>query len=209
MASPYKEQFLEAAQVEIDALVKKGTWYEDLKSNATTRIIPALWNFRVKKSSCGQFIKRFKARICLRGDLQEDNGKSNYSPVAAWSTVRTFLIISQINGWITTTIDFSNAFVQSYLPDDEPVWMHVPRGYKSSLGPNYCLRLVKSLYDHRRAPQLWFQHAATAFKKLGLVQSEHDECLWYGARGISLSSNSRAQMSHFATTQNFQFLDSA
>ena len=180
MASPYREQFLEAAQEEIQALVDKGTWMEDLKSNATTRIIPCTWVLRIKRSSDGQTIKRFKGRLCLRGDLQEDNGESNYSPVAAWSTVRVFLIVSAIKGWVTTTIDFSNAFVQSYLPEGEPVWMHIPRGYRSTLGSQYCLRLVKSLYGHRRAPQLWFKHAATAFRKLGLVQSEYDECLWYG-----------------------------
>ena len=27
---------------------------------------------------------------------------------------------------------------------------------------------------------MWFNYAATGFKKLGLVQSEHDPCLWYG-----------------------------
>ena len=179
MASPYKEQFLQAAHEEIQALVDKGTWVEDLKSNATTKIIPSSWVFRIKKNSEG-VIKRFKGRTVLRGDLQEDNGESNYSPVAAWPTVRVFLIVSAIKKWVTTTIDFSNAFVQSYLPEDEPVWMHIPRGYRSTLGPDYCLRLVKSLYGHRRAPQLWFEFAAKAFKKLGLVQSAHDECLWYG-----------------------------
>ena len=179
MASPHKEDFLSAAQAEIDALVEKGTWYEDNKDNATTKIIPSQWVFRIKRTPDG-VIKKFKGRICLRGDLQEDDGQTNFSPVAAWPTVRSFLVISIIRNWITTTIDFSNAFVQSDLPANEPVWMHVPRGYRSSQGSSYCLKLVKSLYGHKRAPLLWFNHSTEAFKKLGLTQSKHDPCLWYG-----------------------------
>ncbi len=180
MASPYRKEFLAAADVEIDQLVEKETWFEDLKSNATTKIIPSQWVFRIKRSSDGTTIKKFKARICLRGDLQEDKGLSNYSPVASWISVRSFLVISAIRNWVTISIDFSNAFVQSKLPADDPVWMHVPRGYKSTKGPNYCLKLVKSLYGHKRAPLLWFNHSSEAFKRLGLTQSKHDECLWYG-----------------------------
>ena len=179
MASPYREQFLEAADREIDALVEKGTWTEDDRKNATTKIIPGTWVFKIKRSPDGTF-KKAKARWCLRGDLQEDSGRDNFSPVAPWSTVRLFLVFAFIASWITVTIDFSNAFVQSDLPADEPVWTHMPRGYRSSLGPNYCLRLKKSLYGHRRAPQLWFEHSSTAFKKLGLKQSAFDPCLWYG-----------------------------
>ena len=123
MASPYRQEFIDAAQVEIDALVEKGTWFEDRKSSATSKIIPSQWVFRIKRTPDGT-IKKFKARLVLRGDLQDDDGADNYSPVASWTTVRSFLVISIVLSWITTTVDFSNAFVQSNLPD--PVWMHVP-----------------------------------------------------------------------------------
>ena len=179
MHSPYRQEFLDSAEREIQELTKKGTWKEDLKSNATTKIVPNKWVFRIKRTSDGS-IRKFKGRICLRGDLQEDNGKSNYSPVAAWPTVRSFLVISHIRNWMTTSINFSNAFVQSYLPDDEPVWMHVPRGYKCTQGSEYCLRLIKSLYGLRNAPQLWFNYSSKAFRYMGLKPSKHDECLWYG-----------------------------
>lgn len=82
--------------------------------------------------------------------------------------------------WITTTVDFSNAFVQSRLPEDEPVWMHVPRGYMCTKGPSHCLRLVESLYGHKSAPKLWFEHSTNALRELGFIQSEHDPCLWFG-----------------------------
>jgi len=179
MASPYREEFLKAAQAEIDALVEKGTWVEDLKSNATTRILPGTWVFKIKRTADGS-IRKFKGRYCCMGNLQDDLGHDNFSPVAAWSTVRLFLVIAMIAGWVTCSIDFSNAFVQSDMPADDPVWLHVPRGFKSSLGPNYCLHLKKSLYGIRAAPKLWLQYSTDGFKKLGLKQSVFDPCLWYG-----------------------------
>ena len=151
MKSPYRENFLEATDIEINALVGKGTWYEDRKSSATSKIIPSQWVFRIKRTPDGS-IKKFKARLVLRGDLQDDDGSDNYSPVAAWTTVRSFLMVSIQKGYITVTIDFSNAFVQSKLPEDQAIWMHVPQGYVSTNGPDHCLRLVKSLYGLNSAP---------------------------------------------------------
>ena len=40
-------------------------------------------------------------------------------------------MVSNIRNWVTTTIDFANAFINATLSDDEPVWMHIPRGYRS------------------------------------------------------------------------------
>ena len=138
---------------------------------------------KVKRTPDGE-LKKIKGRLVLRGDLQEYEGET-FSPVAAWSTVRAFLVISAVTQRSTCTIDFSNAFVQSPLPEDEPVWMHVPRGYKSSNGPDYCLKLKKSLYGHAVAPLLWYKYISDYFEKLGLKQSKHDPCLWYG-RGLML-----------------------
>jgi len=86
MVSPYREEFLKAAQAEVDALMEKDTWYEDHKLLATTKIIPSQWVFHIKRTPDGS-IKNFKAQLVLHGDLQEDNSKDNYSPAAASSTV--------------------------------------------------------------------------------------------------------------------------
>ena len=110
MSSSFKSQFMDATIAEVEQLTKKGTWYEDLESNATTKILPSKWVFRIKRSSDGT-IDKFKGRLVLRGDLQDETDEDNYSPVAAWPTVRLFLLTSIAKGWTTTSIDFSNAFV--------------------------------------------------------------------------------------------------
>ena len=178
MASPCRDEFVQAMKEEVESLIGKHTWFEDLITNATNKIVPCMIIFRIKRTPDGE-IKKFKARLVLRGDLQEHFGET-FSPVAAWSTVRCFLVIAIVKGWVTTCIDFSNAFVQSSLPDSEPVWMQIPRGHRSTKGDGCCLKLRKSLYGHKVAPLLWFQHVGKAFKKLGLTQSKHDPCLWCG-----------------------------
>ena len=51
MVSPHKQEFMDAAQREMDELAEKGTWYEDLKSNATTKIVPSKWVSQVTDPS--------------------------------------------------------------------------------------------------------------------------------------------------------------
>jgi hypothetical protein len=175
-----KAEWLEAAKIEIEALEAHGAWVEDLKSNATTKIIPGQWVFVYKRNPDGT-IKKRKARWVLRGDLQDYEGDT-FSPVASWPTVRSFLIVSSVLNRVTCTIDFSNAFIQSSLPPDEALWVHPPRGYQTVGGSDHCLRMVKSQYGIRSAPKLWFQHISRYFKKLGLKQSQYDPCLWYGRK---------------------------
>ena len=184
MARADAEEFREAADLELRQLEEQGTWIEVPKSSATTKIIPSTWVFRIKRSPDGKE-KRKKGRPVLRGDLQDCQGETTFSPVAAWSTVRTLMVLSAVKSRVTCTIDFSNAFVQSPLPPDEPVCMHVPRGHKSEKGPDHCLKLLKSLHGHCAAPLLWCNHITSHFTKLGLEKSQFDPCLWCG-RGLVL-----------------------
>ena len=41
MASPYQEQFLEAANLEVKELTEHNTWFKDSMGNATTKIVPS------------------------------------------------------------------------------------------------------------------------------------------------------------------------
>ena len=103
-----------------------------------------------------------------------------YAPVVAFPTVRLFLISALKMGWQTQSIDFSNAFVQSDL--DHPVWIHLPRGFHSTIPGKSCLKLVKSLYGLSVAPKLWYQLVLKALKAMGFKQSSIDACLFFKAR---------------------------
>ena len=177
MNSSNKDKWCEAAKKEIEELEGKLTWVEVPMSEAKSKIIPGTWVFRVKRNPSGE-IKKYKARYCMRGDLEElDPTEDTYAPTVAWSTVRMFLVLCMILGWTTVSVDFSNAFVQSKLPS--PKWMHLPRGFGSTRGPGTCLRLVKSLYGGRSSPNLWSKTAKEGLEKCGLKQSKYDPCLFY------------------------------
>eukprot|EP00977_Amphora_coffeiformis_P019847 scaffold7500_cov106-Amphora_coffeaeformis.AAC.1 len=56
----------------------------------------------------------------------------------------------------------------------------LPEDTSAKNGPDWCLKLKKSLYGHKVAPLMWYNYIASYFEKLGLHKSEYDPCLWYG-----------------------------
>jgi hypothetical protein len=164
-----------AAITEIGQLEKMDCWEEVPTTQAMSKILPATWTFRRKRTPDGD-IKKGKARFCVRGDLQEGDFET-FAPLVAWATVRLFLVLSLVLEWKSVSVDFASAFVQAPLKD--PIWIHLPRGFRSSHGPNTCLRLKKSLYGLAIAPRLWYQHLfqALLLPDFGLIQSIIDPCL--------------------------------
>ena len=86
------------------------------------------------------------------------------------------LVFTVTQDWPLICVDFSNAFVQAKL--NSPVWIHLPRGYKSTKSYPTCLRLKKSLYGLAVAPKLWSEMLFKAFRDDGFDQSENDPCLF-------------------------------
>jgi len=175
MAGEDRELWIEAAKMEIDELEGHDVWIEVPRAQAKgSRVIPATWVFRIKRSPSGE-IKRRKARICLRGDLMEGI-TDTFAPVVSFTSVRTFLIFSLLLGWNTCSIDFSNAFVQAKRTDK--VYMHVPRGFRPTK-PDNVLLLKKSLYGAKDAPKLWADLLFKTLADLGFKQSRFESCMWY------------------------------
>ena len=170
-----RERWIQSACKEIQTLENIDCWVEVPMSEATSKILPGTWAFRRKRTPDGE-INKWKGRYCVRGDLQEGDFET-YAPVVAWATVRLFLVLSIMLEWKTVTVDFASAFVQAPLKD--PIWIHLPRGFRSTQGSNTCLRLKRSLYGISVAPRLWYQHvfAALLHPDLGLTQSTIDPCL--------------------------------
>ena len=182
MSSPDRDEWTAASDIEIKQLVEdRDTWEIVPISNAgNAKILPTTWVFRLKRHPDGTPKKR-KARLCIRGDLQE--GLSDvFAPVVEFSSVRFFLAFVMIQQWTACAIDFVNAFCQTEYPElMEPVWVHPPRGYYHDLRGKYVLKLNKSMYGLRDAPRLWFENL---FKHLlspdlGFTQSPNDQCLLF------------------------------
>ena len=174
MRSEYKEEFIAAANKEIRELEQHNTWKEVPIDSVTESIIPNTWVFTIKRRPDGS-IKKFKARLCLRGDLQKGQFES-YAPVTTFSSLRILLITALMFKWKTCCIDFVNAFVQAKL--DVDVWMHLPRGFYSNNKGKTCLKLLRSLYGAVFSPRLWYQLLERVLLEIGFIKSKHDPCLF-------------------------------
>lgn len=171
-----KDKWVEAAIKEIRGLEAMGTWIEVLKSDAKKSIVPMTWVFRVKRTPDG-LISKYKARSCVMGNLMDDYEQETYAPVVAWSTVRIFMVLATLFDWYTCSIDFAQAFLHAYL--DEPLWVQLPRGFRSALGRHACLELKRSCYGTSFAPKLWFDLLLSALLEDGFTQSQFDPCFLF------------------------------
>ena len=168
-------KWLHAMQIKISQLESLNCWEEVDINSAKSKIIPGTWVFKVKRSPDGE-IKKYKARYCCRGDLQDDKFET-FAPIVSWTSVHLFLVLTTVLNWTTCSCNFTNAFVQATLP--EPIWIHLPRGFRSQRPTKTCLKLNKSQYGLTIAPQLWYQHLLSALKDMGFSQSTHNPCLLY------------------------------
>ncbi len=176
----YVDEWKAAVIKEIRQLEDMGTWDEVPISEATGPIIPVHIVMKRKRRPDGT-IDKHKGRLVVRGDRMRGSEFDDYethAPVSAWSTIRMVLILSLAWGWHTCTCDYSNAFIHSDLPPGKPLFIQIPRGFKSTSKVPTCLKLKKSLYGTTFAPKLWSDTLFKALRKYGLHQCESDPCLF-------------------------------
>jgi Reverse transcriptase (RNA-dependent DNA polymerase) len=70
-------------------------------------------------------LRKYKAKFCMRDDWQVEgvDYMDKYSPVASWSMVHMLMTLAIKENIATCQVDFSNAFVQSYLNQDKNIFM--------------------------------------------------------------------------------------
>jgi Reverse transcriptase (RNA-dependent DNA polymerase) len=98
---------------------------------------------KIKHKPDGTTIDKYKARLVVRGDLMKNYDFETFAPTCAWSIIRMILTLVMSWGWILCTCDYSNAFTMAHL--EKPIWIQLPRGYKSKLEGPTCLELRCSL----------------------------------------------------------------
>ena len=168
LTGKHRDEFIQGMASKITELEKHDTWEvvkrseikptrnEDATETIPT-VLPLTWAFRIKRWPTG-LLRKIKARICVRGDLQDEpiDPFETYAPVAMWSSIRMLTVLSLQQKWVTKQIDFSNAFVQAPLEKD--IYVALPALFEDSSGidpKDLCLKLKKSLYGLKEAPKLW------------------------------------------------------
>ena len=134
-------------KVDIDTLESMGAW-EIVDGYDSMNLIDSTRAFKLKCYPSG-LIKNSKNRFCARGDqnLEGIDFFETYTPVVQWKTVQLMSIIQVLPGLKSNQGDVIAAFLHSYIPDNEKVYVEIPTGFEqfSNNGRKKCLKLKKTL----------------------------------------------------------------
>jgi hypothetical protein len=168
----YGQEFIEAAEVEVDTIKDMGTIQVVPRDQAKSKPIPLTWVFKYKLDNAGYLIK-FKARICVRGDLQPITDQETYAATLAARSFRILMALAARWKLKMRQLDAINAFPNSEL--DEEVYIELPPGFKE---PGKVARLLRALYGLRRSPVLWQRLLSETLSQLGLCVVPEEPCLF-------------------------------
>lgn len=93
----------------------------------------------------------FKARLAVKGYMQDSTGIELFSPVVRYETIRVALAIASALSLKMSKFDVKTAFLNGEL--NEKVYMDQPEGFPDG-SSRVCL-LKKSLYGLKQAPRCW------------------------------------------------------
>jgi hypothetical protein len=168
--------FLAAASKEVNSLREMGTFEETNVPDPKRRhqVLPLKWVFDYKYDSDGYLLK-YKARICVRGDLQRMTTDEKRAATLAARLARAVFGFVAAFGWNMRHVDAMNAFLNSLM--DEEVYTQMPEGFRKT---GRCWRLLRALYGLRRSPRLWHIEETRVLTKIGLKQVPDEPCLFIG-----------------------------
>lgn len=168
---PFVKQFTHAATDEFTKLKQKGT-FEFVPRPRNIQILPLTWVFKYKFDKHGKLAK-FKARICVRGDLQDANELPTRAATLASRNFRMMMSLAAVFDLEIVQFDAVNAFVNSEL--DEDVYTYFPDGFREA---GKVMKLKRALYGLRRSPRLWQLELTRTLLGLGFSQIPDEECLF-------------------------------
>jgi len=188
LRSPERLHWIRAMQKEIQNFLSRGVWKKVSKTalKKGQKPISTKWIFKKKQEHDGSI--RYKARVVARGFVQIPGIDFNltHSPVAADISVKLVIAVAlfyEEDDWDVEMLDVEAAFLEADLQED--VYIEWPDGlvmlgfvnYKSTEGT--CVHLAKAMYGTVQAPLAFFNEFAKHLRKLKMVQSKTDPCVWY------------------------------
>jgi hypothetical protein len=182
-----KRKFVEATDKEwLDNLVGKNivqyVSIDDLPPG--TKVVPLLATYARKKNPVTGLTEKWKARICLRGDLMDESHMqegTRYAPTANLAVSRLVLGISNRPGVWRGKFDVSAAFTQADVGG--LVFASTTAGcHRYDInGQKMVVKIMRNLYGDPTAARRWLDIAVLQLLRMGLRRSLYDPCLFRGA----------------------------
>lgn len=154
-SNPNRKEWKVASDEEMRSHDTNGTW-SLVRLPRGKVVIGCTWVYKIKRDGIGKIIK-FKARLCVRGDQQEEgvNFQETFAPTVRFLTLRVLLALAAHYSLEVEQFDVCTAFL--YSPVEEEVYMRQPEGYTKydTDGTPFVCKLQRSLYGLRQAPRSW------------------------------------------------------
>ena len=174
----YREEYEGLAHCNTYKLISNDE-YKNLRSQVKG-ILPTMAISTIKTDGNGNPV-RAKYRIVALGNMDPHpwTKQDCFAPVLSQMELRLLISIAAKLNVIPKTGDVSQAFIQSYLPNNETYICRPPVGCPLTPPGSYW-QLLKTLYGLRRSPRHWYELAAKTLKQIGFVQSTHAPCIFVG-----------------------------
>ena len=142
--------------------------------------LPSMAISKVKTDENGK-PNRAKYRIVVLGNLDPHNWSNSecFAPVISPLNLRLLISIAATMKRIPKSGDVSQAFVQSFLPEDEKYVIKPPHGCPLTPDKTYLL-LKRTLYGLKRSPRHWYETCKKTLIKLGLKPCPNAPCIFTG-----------------------------
>jgi hypothetical protein len=167
-----KIHWIASVKAELKTLLCMMTFSMDITVGPDDDIIPVTTKFRTKLKSTGA-IKKLKARICLRGDMQQKGQWDTWCPIAGFRALRIFLAMAARQRCRVFQLDFVGAFLQSNAVDRTITML--PKEWEQlfpELADWFGIPLLcrKSLCGGQHCNKSWDNHLSNWLEGHGLIR---------------------------------------
>ena len=187
MKRPDADQWLTAAQDEIQAHLDNGTW-ELVQLPPGRRAIGSRWVFKIKRQADGS-IERYKGRVVAKGFSQRPglDFEETFAPTTKWAALRTIFAIAALEDLELESVDISTAYLNGVMPPEHEVYMQQPEGFQER-GPEWVCKLKKGLYGLKQGGRLWHEKLDSVLQEIGFgrVQSDRSVYVWQRSDGFKV-----------------------
>lgn len=171
LKSPERNEWLRAMKREMESLKNYQTW-ELVDRPKDKKVIKNRWVYQSKE---GTEKAPFKARLVVKGYMQDTKGVELFSPVVRYDTIRTMMCVAANKRMIMSKFDVSTAFLNGRVKEE--VYMEQPEGFNDNSG-KVC-KLKKALYGLKQSPRCWSEEIERFFNDQGFHSGEADPCLFH------------------------------
>ena len=111
-----------------------------------------------------------------RGVIDSHN---TFAPVVNWSTIRSIIMIAEMDGRESRKTDYVLYFSQA--PIYSGIYLRLPAGFRvdgEDENETYFLKLKNNLYETRQAATNWLDMLKTGLEVEGLKHNKVDPCIF-------------------------------